>query len=114
MQGIPTYEKHDDIPTMWAGLLHSLKFAFQAQPLLLVVSFVMTIGSLVPESLAALGIRNLIYGVVQHDDTAIMQSAIFLALCGVEDPAVVLLVVGLVLAMLALALYVRDGLQPST
>ena len=43
-----------------------------------------------------------------------VMSAIFLALCGVEDPAVVLLVVGLVLATLALALYVRDGLQPST
>ena len=43
-----------------------------------------------------------------------VMSAIFLALCGVEEPAVVLLVIGLVLAMLALALYVRDGLQPST
>jgi cardiolipin synthase (CMP-forming) len=43
-----------------------------------------------------------------------VMSAIFLALCGVRDPAVVLLIVGLVLAMLALALYVRDGLQPST
>jgi cardiolipin synthase len=43
-----------------------------------------------------------------------VMSAIFLALCGVRVPAVVLLVVGLVLAMLALALYVRDGLQPST
>jgi cardiolipin synthase len=43
-----------------------------------------------------------------------VMSAIFLALCGVEGPAVVLLVIGLALAMLALALYVRDGLQPST
>jgi cardiolipin synthase len=43
-----------------------------------------------------------------------VMSAIFLALCGVEDAAVVLLVVGLVLGMVALALYVRDGLQPST
>jgi cardiolipin synthase len=43
-----------------------------------------------------------------------VMSAIFLALCGVQGAAVVLLVVGLVLAMLALALYVRDGLQPST
>jgi cardiolipin synthase (CMP-forming) len=43
-----------------------------------------------------------------------VMSAIFLALCGVEEPAVVLLSIGLVLAMLALALYVRDGLQPST
>jgi cardiolipin synthase len=43
-----------------------------------------------------------------------VMSAIFLALCGVEDAAVVLLVVGLFLGMLALALYVRDGLQPST
>jgi CDP-diacylglycerol--glycerol-3-phosphate 3-phosphatidyltransferase len=43
-----------------------------------------------------------------------VMSAIFLALAGVETVAIVLLVVGLVLAMLALALYVRDGLQPST
>jgi cardiolipin synthase len=43
-----------------------------------------------------------------------VMSAIFLALCGVEGVATVLLVVGLVLGMLALALYVRDGLQPST
>jgi cardiolipin synthase len=43
-----------------------------------------------------------------------VMSAIFLALCGVHDAAVVLLVVGLFLGMLALALYVRDGLQPST
>jgi cardiolipin synthase len=43
-----------------------------------------------------------------------VMSAIFLALCGVEDAALVLLVVGLVLGLLALALYVRDGLQPST
>jgi cardiolipin synthase len=43
-----------------------------------------------------------------------VMSAIFLALCGVEDAAVVLLVVGLFLGMLALGLYVRDGLQPST
>jgi CDP-diacylglycerol--glycerol-3-phosphate 3-phosphatidyltransferase len=43
-----------------------------------------------------------------------VMSAIFLALAGLETPATILLVVGLVLAMLALALYVRDGLQPST
>jgi CDP-diacylglycerol--glycerol-3-phosphate 3-phosphatidyltransferase len=43
-----------------------------------------------------------------------VMSAIFLALCGVEDAAVVLLVVGLFLGVLALGLYVRDGLQPST
>jgi CDP-diacylglycerol---glycerol-3-phosphate 3-phosphatidyltransferase len=43
-----------------------------------------------------------------------VMSAIFLALCGVEGAATVLLIVGLVLGMLALALYVRDGLQPST
>jgi CDP-diacylglycerol--glycerol-3-phosphate 3-phosphatidyltransferase len=43
-----------------------------------------------------------------------VMSALFLALCGAKDPATALLVVGLVLAMLALALYVRDGLQPST
>ena len=43
-----------------------------------------------------------------------VMSAIFLALCGVEGAAVVLLVIGLVLGLLALALYVRDGLQPST
>jgi len=43
-----------------------------------------------------------------------VMAAIFLALCGVGTPAVVLLVIGLALAMLALVLYVREGLQPST
>jgi cardiolipin synthase (CMP-forming) len=43
-----------------------------------------------------------------------VMSAIFLALAGLEGAATVILVIGLVLAMLALALYVRDGLQPST
>jgi cardiolipin synthase (CMP-forming) len=43
-----------------------------------------------------------------------VMSAIFLALAGLESAATVILVIGLVLAMLALALYVRDGLQPST
>jgi cardiolipin synthase (CMP-forming) len=43
-----------------------------------------------------------------------VMSAIFLALAGLESAATVILVIGLVLALLALALYVRDGLQPST
>jgi cardiolipin synthase (CMP-forming) len=43
-----------------------------------------------------------------------VMGAIFFALAGLEDFATVLLVIGLLLATLALALYVRDGLQPST
>lgn len=80
--GIPTYEQHDDIPSMWAGLAHSLKFAFSAQPLLLIVSFVLTLGALVPEALTALGMRSLVLGVVNGNESEVMRASVFLALVG--------------------------------
>ncbi len=80
--GMPTYEKHDDIPSMWAGLLHSLKFAYQSQPMLLVVSFLLTIGGLVPEALSALWLRLLLHGIQAGHDTETLRAAIGLALTG--------------------------------
>ena len=43
-----------------------------------------------------------------------VMGGIFFALTGLEGLATALLIVGLALALLALALYVREGLQPST
>lgn len=80
--GIPSYEQHDDIPSMWAGLLHSLKFAYQAQPMLLVVSFVLTLGGLLPEALSALWLRLLLRGIESGSDAATLRAAIGLALTG--------------------------------
>lgn len=80
--GIPNYEQHDDIPSMWAGLLHSLKFAYKSQPMLLVVSFVLTLGGLIPEALSALWLRLLLRGIEAGSDAETMRAAIGLALTG--------------------------------
>lgn len=80
--GIPTYPEHDDIPSMWAGLLHSLKFAFKSQPWLLVVSFALTLGGLLPEALSALWLRILLHGIGTGDDAETLRAAVGLALTG--------------------------------
>jgi ATP-binding cassette subfamily B protein len=80
--GIPNYEKHDDIPSMRAGLLHSLKFAYKSQPWLLVVSFLLTLGGLIPEALSALWLRILLHGITGGDDAETLRAAIGLALTG--------------------------------
>ncbi len=80
--GIPSYEDYDDIPSMRAGLLHSLKFAFNAQPWLLVVSFVLTLGGLIPEALSALWLRVLLHGIQAGNDGETLRAAIGLALTG--------------------------------
>ena len=43
-----------------------------------------------------------------------VMSAIFFGLCGLHTLATVLLAIGVALALLATAMYVREGLQPST
>ena len=73
---------YDDIPPMFPSLLNSLKFAFKAQPMLLVVSFLLTIGGLLPEALGALWLRLLLSGVLHNDSAQIFRSAMGLALTG--------------------------------
>ncbi|HUR77978.1 MAG TPA: ABC transporter ATP-binding protein [Acidimicrobiales bacterium] len=74
--------EHDDIPAMFPSLLNSLKFAFHAQPMLLVASFVLTIGGLLPEALAAWWLRMLLQGVLADDSAQIFRAAMGLALTG--------------------------------
>ncbi|MEY2471010.1 MAG: ATP-binding cassette, subfamily bacterial [Actinomycetota bacterium] len=71
-----------EIPPMVPSLLHSLKFAYNAQPMLLVVSFVLTIGGLIPEALSALWLKLLINGVTSGNSTTIFRAAMGLALTG--------------------------------
>ena len=80
--GCPAYEQHDDIPSMSAGLVHSLKFAFDAQPMLLVVSFLLTIGGLIPEALGALWLGSCCTASATATTQQTLRAAIGLALTG--------------------------------
>ena len=82
MRGIPPAKKEDDLPSMPAALLHSLKFAYQAQPGLLLLSFGLTIGGLVPEALSVLWLRVLLHGITGHNDSLTLRAAFCLALTG--------------------------------
>ncbi len=82
MRGIPSPTEEKDLPSMPASLLHSLKFAYQAQPMLLVVSFGLTIGGLIPEALSALWLRLLLHGISAGNDGETLRAAIGLALTG--------------------------------
>jgi ATP-binding cassette subfamily B protein len=80
--GVSRPNEHDDIPAMFPSLLNSLKFAFNAQPMLLVVSFVLTVGGLLPEALAAVWLRMLLQGVIADDSSRIFTASMGLALTG--------------------------------
>jgi ATP-binding cassette, subfamily B, bacterial len=80
--GVSRPNEHDDIPAMVPSLLNSLKFAFNAQPMLLIVSFVLTIGGLLPEALAAVWLKMLLQGVIADDSGEIFRAAMGLALTG--------------------------------
>ncbi|MEY2399248.1 MAG: ATP-binding cassette, subfamily bacterial [Actinomycetota bacterium] len=82
MRGIPPKREDADLPSMPASLLHSLKFAYGAEPMLLVVSFVFTIGGLVPEALAALWLRVLLHGITSGNSSETLRAAIGLAVTG--------------------------------
>ncbi len=82
MRGLPVPTEDKDLPSMPAALLHSLRFAYQAQPTLLVVSFLLTIGGLVPEALSALWLRILLHGISGGNDAETLRAAIGLALTG--------------------------------
>ena len=71
-----------EIPPMFPSLMHSLRFAYNAQPMLLVVSFALTIGSLIPEALSALWLKVLLNGVTSDNSSMIMRAAMGLALTG--------------------------------
>ncbi len=80
--GVNRPNEHDDIPAMLPSLLNSLKFAFNAQPMLLIVSFALTIGGLLPEALAAVWLKLLLQGVIADDSGEIFRASMGLALTG--------------------------------
>jgi ATP-binding cassette subfamily B protein len=81
--GVDRPNKDDaDIPGMFPALVHSLRFAYNAQPMLLVVSFVLTVGGLLPEALAALWLRLLLHGVTSDNSSLTLRAAVGLALTG--------------------------------
>ena len=55
----------DDIPGMGTALWRSLKFAYRAEPRLLVLSFVLLTTSTVPDALVALWLKFLAQGVTE-------------------------------------------------
>ena len=83
MSGIARPDPNDAaIPPMFPSLMHSLRFAYEAQPMLLLVSFVLTIGSLIPEALSALWLKVLLNGVTSGDSRGILRASMGLALTG--------------------------------
>lgn len=56
-------KREGDIPTMRAALWRSLRFAYRAEPRLLVVSFALVTGAWIPDALAALWLKFLAQGI---------------------------------------------------
>ena len=65
----------DDLPPALASLWRSLKLGYQAEPLLLVVSFVMTTTAALPDALFALWLKMLAQGVLGHHRGQVLLAA---------------------------------------
>jgi ATP-binding cassette, subfamily B, bacterial len=67
------------IPKTRTALWRSLKLGYRAEPLLIVVAFVTTVGAAVPDALFALGLKLLADAVIEGDDGSIAVTALVLA-----------------------------------
>ena len=65
----------DDLPPALASLWRSLRLGYQAEPLLLVVSFVMTTTAALPDALFALWLKMLAQGVLGHHRGQVLLAA---------------------------------------
>jgi len=72
-----------DIPGVFAATWRAVKFAYRAEPRLLVVSFVLVTGSWVPDALTALWLKFLAEGVTSHKGHLVATAVIGLAASGV-------------------------------
>jgi len=68
-----------DLPGVWRSLGYSLRFAYRAEPRLLVIAFVMLSLSWLPDALGALWLKLLVNGAIAHDDSRIRWAAAGLA-----------------------------------
>jgi ATP-binding cassette subfamily B protein len=67
-----------DLPPTRVALWRSLKLGYRAEPLLIVVAGVTSIGAAVPDALFALGLKLLADAVVVADDAAVVTAAVAL------------------------------------
>jgi ATP-binding cassette subfamily B protein len=67
------------IPATRVALWRSLKLGYQAEPLLIVVAFLTTVGAALPDALFALGLKLLADAVTSGDDGSIVGTAFLLA-----------------------------------
>jgi ATP-binding cassette, subfamily B, bacterial len=65
----------DDLPPALPSLWHSLQLGYQAEPKLLVVSFLLTIAAALPDALFALWLKLLAEGVLSHHRGEVLASA---------------------------------------
>ncbi|MEY2476293.1 MAG: ATP-binding cassette, subfamily bacterial [Actinomycetota bacterium] len=72
-------EREVPIPKTATALWRSLKLGYRAEPLLIVVAFVTTVGAALPDALFALGLKLLADAVTSGDDGAIATTALVLA-----------------------------------
>lgn len=69
----------DDLPPTWTSLRRSMRLAYDAEPRLLVVSFVLVAASWVPDSLGALWLKLLAQGVIDDRPSLVAWGAAGLA-----------------------------------
>ena len=72
-----------DLPGAFTSLVHALRLAYRAEPRLLIVSFVLITGGMVPETLNALWLKMFADGVRNHHSSAIATATIGFAVSGV-------------------------------
>ena len=64
-------DPHDvPVPPTRVALWRSLKLGYRAEPLLIVIAFVTTVGAALPDALFALGLKLLADAVTEGSDTA--------------------------------------------
>ena len=71
-----------DLPGTWSATWRSLRFAYRAEPRLLLVSLALNIGSWIPDALGALWLKFLSEGVTQGRSTLVAVAAAGLAASG--------------------------------
>ncbi len=71
-----------DLPSMPAALAHSIRFAYRAEPKLLLVSFALVVASWIPDAFGALWLKLLADGAVAGDGRRVAWAAAGLAASG--------------------------------
>jgi ATP-binding cassette subfamily B protein len=72
-----------DIPGIFAATWRAVRFAYRAEPKLLVISFVLVTGAWIPDALMALWLKFLAEGVTSHNGRLVAGGVIGLAASGV-------------------------------